>query len=265
MAPTADGGAGFDAQWDIRFIRGVRPSLETGDDRERSMGDVVAAITGEGRGPALTRVIYTESHDDVANDRVRLPEAIKPGDAGSWWSEKRATLGSALVLTSPGIPMLFQGQELLEDRWFDDTVALDWGKAGTHEGIVLLHHDLIALRRGGGGTDARPARRAHRDPARRRAGEAAGVPPLARGRAGRRRRGRGQLHRPARDGPAPRAARRPGAGGSGSTRMRTVYAPDFGDHDAFDTDTEARPMDGRAQSALVSVGPYGVVILSQDP
>ena len=27
--------------------------------------------------------------------------------------------------------MLFQGQELLEDRWFDDAVALDWEKAST--------------------------------------------------------------------------------------------------------------------------------------
>ena len=52
---------------------------------------------------------------------ARVPEAIAPGDADSWWAKKRAALGSALVLTSPGIPMLFQGQELLEDRWFDDT------------------------------------------------------------------------------------------------------------------------------------------------
>ena len=43
--------------------------------------------------------------------------------------------------------MLFQGQELLEDRWFDDTVALDWSKAGTFKGILRLHRDLIALRR----------------------------------------------------------------------------------------------------------------------
>ena len=32
--------------------------------------------------------------------------------------------------------MLFQGQELLEDRWFDDTVALDWEKTGTNRGIL---------------------------------------------------------------------------------------------------------------------------------
>ncbi|HUP54245.1 MAG TPA: alpha amylase C-terminal domain-containing protein, partial [Methylomirabilota bacterium] len=43
-----------------------------------------------------------------------------------------------------------------------------------------------------------------------------------------------------------------------------VYAPDFGGHDAFDTETDDRPADGCAQSALVAVGPYGVVILSQD-
>ena len=109
-----------------------------------------AAITGEGRGPALSRVIYTESHDDVANGMSRVPETISPGDAATWWARKRSTLGSALVLTSPGIPMLFQGQELLEDRWFDDTVALDWSKAGTHLG------------------HAQAPSRPHRPPARRR-------------------------------------------------------------------------------------------------
>ena len=111
------------------------------------MAAVAAGIVGEGRGGPLSRVIYTESHDEVANGLVRVPEAIAPGDAGSWWAKKRAVLGSALVLTSPGIPMLFQGQELLEDRWFDDAVALDWEKLATNRGILGLHRDLIALRR----------------------------------------------------------------------------------------------------------------------
>jgi 1,4-alpha-glucan branching enzyme len=77
-----------------------------------------------------------------------VPEAIAPGAVtDNWWATKRAVLGSGIVLTSPGIPMLFQGQELLEDRWFDDTVSLDWDKTGTNRGIVTLHRDLIALRR----------------------------------------------------------------------------------------------------------------------
>ena len=264
VAPTAEGGAGFGAQWDVGFIRRVRPSLETGDDGERSIGAVAEGITGERRGPPLTRIIYTESHDDVANDRVRLPEAIKPGDAGSWWSEKRATLGSALVLTAPGIPMLFQGQELLEDRWFDDTVGMDWTKVTTNAGILRLHRDLIALRRGGGGT-TRGLRGEH--VAILRADEAAKV--LV-------------FHRWHERGPgddvvvianfADRvvAGLRIGLPAAGRWRVRLnsdspAYAPDFGGLEAFDTETDDDPVDGFDQSALVSVGPYGVVVLSQDP
>ena len=227
------------------------------------MGDVAAAITAPDRGAPLTRVIYTESHDDVANEQVRLPEAIKPGDASSWWSEKRATLGSALVLTSPGIPMLFQGQELLEDRWFDDTVALDWGKAGTNKGILRLHHDLIALRRGGSGS-TRGLRGEH--VAILRADDRAKL--LA-------------FHRWHEGGPGddvivvanfsarPMVDLRLGLPAGGRWRIRLnsdspVYAPDFGGIDSFDTETDDRPADGFPRSALVSVGPYGVVILSQD-
>jgi 1,4-alpha-glucan branching enzyme len=264
VAPTAEGGAGFGAQWDVGFIRRVRPSLETGDDEERSIAAVAEGITGERRGPPLTRIIYTESHDDVANDRVRLPEAIKPGDAGSWWSEKRSTLGSALVLTAPGIPMLFQGQELLEDRWFDDTVGMDWTKVSTNVGILRLHRDLIALRRGGRGT-TRGLRGEH--VAILRTDEAAKV--LV-------------FHRWHERGPgddvvvvanfADRvvAGLRVGLPAAGRWRVRLnsdslAYAPDFGGQEAFDTETVDDPVDGFDQSALVSVGPYGVVVLSQDP
>ncbi len=70
----------------------------------------------------------------MANGLVRIPEAIAPGDADNWFARKRAMLGSALVLTSPGIPMLFQGQELLEDGFFDDTVPLDWDKPTSNRG-----------------------------------------------------------------------------------------------------------------------------------
>ena len=54
---------------------------------------------------------------------ARVPEEIWPGYADSWASKKRATLGSALVLTAPGIPMLFQGQELIEGSWFSDEAS----------------------------------------------------------------------------------------------------------------------------------------------
>ena len=224
---------------------------------------MVRAITGEGRGPALSRVIYTESHDDVANGDVRVPQAIAPGDAGGWWAKKRATLGSALVLTAPGMPMLFQGQELLEDRWFDDTVALDWSKASTHEGILRLHRDLIALRR-----DREGLTRGLRGPslAILRADDEAKV--LV-------------FHRWSHGGPGDDVvvvanfADRTiddlaiGMPAAGRWRVRLnsdspVYARDFGGHEAFDTDADGPPLDDQDQSALIAVGPYSVVVLSQD-
>ena len=49
VTPTADGrGAGFGAQWDVGFIRRVRPALEVADDADRDMEPVAAAIVGDG-------------------------------------------------------------------------------------------------------------------------------------------------------------------------------------------------------------------------
>ena len=76
-----------------------------------------------------------------------MPEEIWPGNADSCFSLKRSTLGAALVFTAPGIPMIFQGQEFLEDRYFRDDVELDWSKADRFEGILNLYRDLIRLRR----------------------------------------------------------------------------------------------------------------------
>ena len=58
---------------------------------------------------AFKRVIYTESHDEVANGSSRVPEEIWPGYADSWPSRKRAALGAALVLTAPGHPHALPG------------------------------------------------------------------------------------------------------------------------------------------------------------
>ena len=81
-----------------------------------------------------------------------MPEEIWPGYADSWPSRKRAALGAALVLTAPGIPMLFQGQELIEGSWFTDEDPLDWSKRHRHAGLLQLHRDLIRLRRNGDDT-----------------------------------------------------------------------------------------------------------------
>jgi 1,4-alpha-glucan branching enzyme len=149
--PTGAGGAGFDTQWDGSFAFPVRTAIEASSDASRDMFAVRDAINKRYNGSMQQRIIYTESHDEVANGRSRVPETIWPGNAGSWASRKRSTLGAALVMTSPGIPMLFQGQEFLEDRWFSDTDPLEWSRTQTYAGILRLYKDLIAMRRNLGG------------------------------------------------------------------------------------------------------------------
>jgi 1,4-alpha-glucan branching enzyme len=263
VAPTAEGGAGFATQWDPGFLNSIRPALVGPDDRDRDMQAVAAAILGNERVDPSQRVIYTESHDDVANGHVRVPESITPGAADSWWAKKRAVLGSALVLTSPGIPMLFQGQELLEDRWFDDTIALDWAKSAENDGILRAHRDLIALRRARDGTT-----RGLRGTNVRilRADNEAKVLVMHR------------WHEGGRHDDTVVVANfadhtfddlRVGFPAPGRWHVRlnldaTGYDLEFGGHDAFDLDADGEPMDGCEQSGLVAVGPYAVVVLSRE-
>ena len=143
------GGLGFDSQWDAGFVHPIRRALAVGRDDDRSLSEVKAAIEHRYGSDALRRVIYTESHDEVGHpdDKRRLPEEIWRGYSDSWYSKKRSTLGAAIVMTAPGIPMLFQGQEFLEDRWFDPRVPLDWTHRDDFRGIVNLYGELIRLRR----------------------------------------------------------------------------------------------------------------------
>jgi len=144
--PTASGGAGFDSQWS-NFVHTVRAALVSPNDSDRNMFSIRDAIRENFNGDPFERVIYTESHDENANGKQRVPSEIDQNDPDSYWAQKRSTLGAAITLTSPGIPMLFQGQEILEDGFFADSDPVDWAKLNTYSGINLLYKDLIALRR----------------------------------------------------------------------------------------------------------------------
>jgi 1,4-alpha-glucan branching enzyme len=142
------GGAGFDAQWGAGFLWTVRGAIIGGNDGSRDMYALRDVVGQYYNGDAFQRVIYTESHDADSNGQARVPEMIWPGNAGSYFSKKRSTLGAALVFTSPGIPMIFMGQEFLESGYFhNDPQELDWSKANTNSGILQLYRDLIHLRR----------------------------------------------------------------------------------------------------------------------
>ncbi len=145
--PTRDGGLGFDTQWDSAFIHPIRGSVVAVDDKDRSLKDVARAILFRYNMDAIQRVIYSESHDSVANGQARIPQEIDAGDTAGYYARKRSMLAAGLTLTTPGIPMLFEGQEFLEAGWFRDTVAIDWKKLESFKKVNRLYRDLIHLRR----------------------------------------------------------------------------------------------------------------------
>ena len=67
-----------------------------------------------------------ENHDllDVTHtgpDRQpRIAALADPGNARSWYARSRAKVATGLLLTAPGLPMIFMGQEFLEDKYWSD-------------------------------------------------------------------------------------------------------------------------------------------------
>ena len=258
-----EGGAGFDTQWSSKFTRTMREAVITQYDKDRNMIDVAAAISQCFNGDPLQRVIYTESHDEVANGNARVPEEIWPNNADSWFSKKRSTLGAAVTLTSPGIPMLFQGQEFVEDLWFTDTDPLDWGRCERYSGIVQLYRDLVRLRRNWfdntKGLQGRNVNCHHINDAEK---------VLA-------------MHRWDKGGAGDDVIvvfnfsnqtlgdYRIGfpEGGRWTLRLNTdsqQYDPDFGVASSFDTTADGSAQDGFKHSGTVALPPYSAVVYSKD-
>ena len=143
------GGAGFGSQWGAGFLHNLQDALFAIDDGARRMWALRDVVAQKFDGDAFRRVVYTESHDEVAESagKAHVPERIAPGNADGFFAQKRSTLGAAVVLTAPGIPMLFMGQEFLEWGAWSDARELDWTKVDRFAGIRLLYRDLIRLRR----------------------------------------------------------------------------------------------------------------------
>ena len=57
--------------------------------------------------------------------KARVPQEVSPNDPMGWCAQKRSTLAAALVFISPGILIIFEGQEFLEGGWFRDNVPVD--------------------------------------------------------------------------------------------------------------------------------------------
>ena len=94
-----------------------------------------------------------ETHDEVLEGRVpRLARLADGNDPRSWYARSRSRVATGLLLTAPGTPMLFMGQEFLEDKpWSDDVyhhphLRLHWAGVEPPSGQIGDRH-MIDFRR----------------------------------------------------------------------------------------------------------------------
>ena len=71
--PVDQAGGGFTAQWDARFVHPVRAAVIAPNDEQRSLDSIRGAIEARFNGDPFQRVIYSESHDEVANGKCPRP------------------------------------------------------------------------------------------------------------------------------------------------------------------------------------------------
>ncbi|MBI3849785.1 MAG: alpha amylase C-terminal domain-containing protein [Verrucomicrobia bacterium] len=147
IAEDDSSGMDFDAQWNTGFGDTLIAQVTKTSDADRDMNVLSAVMSGAG----FARVLYSESHDLVGDlngpANQRLPKRIDPATPDSYWARKRSMLAAATVLTTPGIPMLFMGQELLEVNQFGTGNPLQWSRTNTYAGVLEFYRDLIQLRR----------------------------------------------------------------------------------------------------------------------
>ncbi len=257
------GGAGFNSQWDAAFVHPIRAAVREVEDKNRSMEAVKRAILHQYNTDVFERVVYSESHDEVANGKSRVPSEIDSADPKGWFAQKRSTLAAALVFTAPGIPMVFQGQEFLRGGWFDDMNGIDWTEEHDCRGIVRLYRDLIHMRRN------------LRGETRGLTGQHIEFPHCHEGNKVI------AFRRWADGGPSDDVVvianfankawddYRVGFVRPGTWRLRfnsdaKHYSGDFGDFPAEDVTPEEKTYDGLAYSAPVKLAPYSVLVYSED-
>jgi 1,4-alpha-glucan branching enzyme len=119
-------GAGFDTTLTdgLRIaIRDVIGAAARPDERPLAMTNLANNLWPEGFPQQWRFVQGPENHDIVLDGReqrvARLGDFNNPR---SWFGRSRARVATGICLTAPGVPMLFMGQEFLEDKQWSDNI-----------------------------------------------------------------------------------------------------------------------------------------------
>jgi 1,4-alpha-glucan branching enzyme len=146
--------AGFHSQWDANFFHTLYHTVKTPNDADRNLTRLSHAILTRYTGFAFSRVIYIESHDTIPENREhRLPMAITPDclkdpKHHGFYAYRRTMIATTLLFSTPGIPMILQGQEFFETscpNW-PSPPTIDWENRDRFAGVFDTYQKLIKLR-----------------------------------------------------------------------------------------------------------------------
>jgi 1,4-alpha-glucan branching enzyme len=150
VTPVGQGGMGFDAVQHDGLREAVRTALREaaqGSGVLVGMSGIAMAMWPSGFAHAWQALPCVENHDIVkAGEKPRIPALADGSNSRSWYARSRSRMAMALLLTAPGIPQLFMGQEFLEDK--------QWGADPRDSGHLIWWGGLAP---GAGGKTADPA------------------------------------------------------------------------------------------------------------
>lgn len=136
VAGVDSGGLGFDAVQHDGLREAIRTAVGQaagGVGAYVGMSGIAAAMWPTGFAHAWQAIPCVENHDIVKlGEKPRVPSLADGSNARSWYARSRTRVAMGLLLTAPGIPQLFMGQEFLEDKqWCPDPRTPDhlmwWG------------------------------------------------------------------------------------------------------------------------------------------
>jgi len=144
VTSTDAGGLGCDAVQHDGLREAIRTAVGQaagGAGAYLEISGIALALWPAGFAHAWQTIPCVENHDIVKlGEQTRIPVLADGADHRSWYARSRSRVATGLLLTAPGIPQMFMGQEFLEDKqWCPDPRTPDhliwWGglaSAGSH-------------------------------------------------------------------------------------------------------------------------------------
>jgi 1,4-alpha-glucan branching enzyme len=125
------GGLGFDAELGDGLrdaLRALLGQASGGYSASIDFSTVAGALSAPPGFSDAWRLVQSLENQDLVyaghQGAARVAALAEPSDHRSWYARSRCRVVTSLLLTAPGIPSVFMGEEVLEDKnWSDDRGA----------------------------------------------------------------------------------------------------------------------------------------------